>query len=70
MRTLQEEFSGIDIGNATQFRNLTLFPLLPRNQQTALDYLLLEDGIAQGKCGAVRLRAMGLDPLAPLAIAW
>lgn len=62
MRTVQEEFSNIDIGKPSQFRNLTLFPLLRRNPQTALDYLLLEDGIAQGKVRINELDGNGSVP--------
>ena len=50
MWTLQEEFSRVEIGRSTQFRNLTLFPLVRRNVTPAdLDYLLLEDGIEHKK---------------------
>ena len=56
MWTLQEEFSHFEIGRSSQFRNLTLFPLVRRNTPTGpLDYLLLEDGITQGK---VRVREL------------
>ena len=63
MWTLQEEFSHIEIGQPSQFRNLTLFPLtrgsIPIRE---LDYLLLEDGIAQGKVRVTELRAGGSVP--------
>ena len=62
MRTLQEEFSNFNIGKASQFRNLTLFPLLRRNPQAAVDYLLLEDGIAQGKVRVGELHGNGSVP--------
>jgi hypothetical protein len=62
VRTLQEEFSNINIGKASQFRNLTLFPLFRRNPQTALDYLLLEDGMAQGKVRVSELHGHGSVP--------
>src|SRR5258708_23201335 len=61
MWTLQEEFSHFEIGPSSQFRNLTLFPLVRRNTPTRrLDYLLLEDGIAQGK---VRVTELHGDPI-------
>jgi hypothetical protein len=62
VKTLQEEFSNINIGEACRFRNLTLFPFLRRNPQTALDYLLLEDGIAQGKVRVSELQGHGSVP--------
>jgi len=52
MWTLQEEFARIEIGKPSQIRNLKLFPLIRRNTTQPLDYLLLEDGIAQGKVRA------------------
>lgn len=52
MQTLQEEFSRIEIGRSSQFRNLSLFPLVRRSTPTQpLDYLLLEMGSPRGKCG-------------------
>ncbi len=63
MRTLQEEFSCIEIGRSSQFRNLTLFPLMrPSVPVPQLDYLLLEDGIAQGKVRVTELHAGGSVP--------
>src|SRR6266571_2201899 len=63
MRTLQQEFSGIEIGRSSQFRNLTLFPLIRRSVPIQeLDYLLLEDGIAQGKVRVTELQAGGSVP--------
>ena len=63
MWTLQEEFSGFEIGRSSQFRNLTLFPLARRNTPTRpLDCLLLEDGIAQGKVRVTELRGGGSVP--------
>ncbi len=63
MWTLQEEFSHIDIGRSSQFRNLTLFPLLRRSVPLQeLDYLLLEDGIAQGKVRVTELNSSGSVP--------
>ena len=63
MRTLQEEFSHIEIGQAFVFRNLTLFPLTRRNISShELDYCLLEDGIAHGK---VRVREVDSDGSIP-----
>lgn len=60
MRTLQEEFSGIEIGRSSEFRNLILFPLMcPSMPVRELDYLLLEDGIAQGKVRVTELHAGG-----------
>jgi len=60
MRTLQEEFSRIEIGRSSEFRNLILFPLMRRSEPVrALDYLLLEDGIAQGKVRVTELQAGG-----------
>jgi hypothetical protein len=63
MQTLQEEFSRIEIGRSSQFRNLTLFPLVRRSTPTQpLDYLLLEDGIAQGKVRVTELHGGGSVP--------
>jgi len=63
MWTLQEEFSRFEIGRSSQFRNLTLFPLVRRNTPTRpLDYLLLEDGIAQGKVRVTELHGGGSVP--------
>jgi hypothetical protein len=45
--SLREEFSGIDIGPLSHFRNLTLFPLIRRHHIEKPDYLLLEDAIAR-----------------------
>ena len=60
MKTLQEEFPHIEIGQSSQFRNLTLFPLMCSSMPARdLDYLLLEDGIAQGKVRATELQAGG-----------
>src|SRR6202030_4596058 len=60
METLQEAFPRIEIGQSSQFRNLTLFPLMcPNMPVRALDYLLLEDGIAQGKVRVTELQAGG-----------
>ena len=63
MRTLQEEFSEIEIGRSSEFRNLILFPLMRRSAAVLpLDYLLLEDGIAQGKVRVTELHAGGSVP--------
>ena len=63
MWTLQEEFSRVEIGQSTQFRNLTLFPLVRRSTPVPpLDYLLLEDGIAQGKVRVTEVHAGGSVP--------
>jgi hypothetical protein len=63
MRTLQEEFSQIEIGRSWEFRNLILFPLMRRSAPfQPLDYLLLEDGIAQGKVRVTELHAGGSVP--------
>ena len=63
MWTLQEEFLSIEIGRSSQFRNLTLFPLLRRGVPVEeLDYLLLEDGIAEGKVRVTELNAGGSVP--------
>jgi hypothetical protein len=63
MRTLQEEFSQIEIGRSSEFRNLILFPLMRRSTPLQpLDYLLLEEGIAQGKVRVTELHAGGSVP--------
>src|SRR6266852_7198994 len=63
MRTLQEEFSQLEIGRSSEFRNLSLFPLMRRSEPVRLmDYLLLEDGIAQGKVRVTELHAGGSVP--------
>lgn len=63
MRTLQEEFSHIEIGRSLEFRNLTLFPLMrPSAPVQPPGYLLLEDGIAQGKVRVTELHAGGSVP--------
>ncbi len=63
MWTLQEEFSRIEIGKSSQFRNLKLFSLIRRDVGgAAFDYLLLEDGIAQGKVRVTELSGGGSVP--------
>jgi hypothetical protein len=63
MWTLQEEFSRVEIGRSSQFRNLTLFPLRRRSASVQpLDYMLLEDGIAQGKVRLTELHPGGSVP--------
>lgn len=63
MWPLQEELSSIEIGPPSQFRNLTLFSLVRRTLLLQeLDYLLLEDGIAQGKVRVTELNASGSVP--------
>lgn len=63
MWTLQEELSQVEIGRPAQFRNLSLFPLSRRNTRVdPLDYLLLEDGIAQGTVRVTELNAGGSVP--------
>jgi len=60
---MQEEFSEIEIGRSSEFRNLILFPLMRRSAVVLpLDYLLLEDGIAQGKVRVTELHASGSVP--------
>jgi len=63
MWTLQEEFSRVEIGPCSQFRNLTFFPLIRQNiPSTALDYLMLEDGIEQGKVRVTEVHSGGSVP--------
>src|SRR5439155_21839231 len=62
MWTLKEEFARIEIGQASETRNLDLFPLIRRNVSQPLDYLLLEDGIAQGKVRVTELSGGGSVP--------
>src|SRR5258708_33063243 len=63
MWTLQEEFSQIEIGRSSEFRGLILFPLMRRSAPVQpLDYLLVEDGIAQGKVRVTELHAGGSVP--------
>ena len=63
MWTLQEEFSRIEIGRSSEYRNLILFPLTRRSVPVPeTDYLLLEDGIAQGKVRVTELHAGGSVP--------
>jgi hypothetical protein len=63
MWTLQEEFSRIETGKSSQFRNLKLFSLVRRDAgKAALDYLLLEDGIAQGKVRVTEVSGGGSVP--------
>lgn len=63
MWTLQEEFSRIEIGQPSQFRNLTLFPLILRSVPVReLDYLLLEEGVTQGKVRVTELDVGGSVP--------
>lgn len=63
MLSLREEFSHVEIGGASQFRNLTLFPLMRRSTPVRqLDYLLLEDGIAQGQVRVTELHQGGSVP--------
>jgi len=63
MWTLKEEFSRFEIGQSSQFRNLTLFPLLSRNAPFGdPDYLLLEDAVTQGKVLIAELPGGGSVP--------
>ena len=63
MRTLKEEFSRFRIGQSSQFRNLTLFPLFSRNAPFEdPDYMLLEDAVAQGKVLIAELPGGGSVP--------
>jgi hypothetical protein len=63
MWSLQDEFSSIEIKQAKQFRNLTLFVLMRQNIAVRdLDYLLLEDGLAQGKVRVTEIHASGSVP--------
>jgi len=63
MWTLQEEFSRIEIGQSARLRNLTLFPLVRKRIPVQHpDYLLLDDGIAQGKVRVTELNAGGSVP--------
>lgn len=63
MWTLQEEFSRIEIGRSSQFRNLTLFTLIRRSVPLQeLDYVLLEDAVARGKVRVTELHAGGSVP--------
>jgi hypothetical protein len=63
MWTLQEELSRIEVGKSSQFRNLKLFSLIRQDvSRAALDYLLLEDGIAQGKVRVTELSGGGSVP--------
>lgn len=75
MWTLQEELSRVELGRSTQFRNLTLFPLVRRSLSPAhLDYLLLEDGIAHEKVritevnGGISVSELHLENKAELPI--
>jgi hypothetical protein len=65
MLSLQEELSDIEISQPSQFRNLTLFSLVrlrPSVTTGDLDYMLLEDGIAQGKVRVTELARGGSVP--------
>lgn len=63
MQTLKEEFARMEIGPSAQFRNLSLFPLMsPNTPFRPLDYLLLEDGIAQGQVRVTELQASASVP--------
>ena len=63
MQTLQQEFCGVEIGSSSAFRNLVLFPLFrPHVAFPPVDYLLLEDGIAQGTVRITELQTGGSVP--------
>jgi len=63
MWTLRDEFSNVEIGSSSHFRNLTLFPLIRHNGAIREpDYLLLEDAISQGKVRVTELHAGGSVP--------
>jgi hypothetical protein len=63
MLTIKEELSKVEMGCSSEFLNLTVFPLLARNAPTAKpDYMLLEDGIAEGKVRITELNAGGSVP--------
>ena len=59
MWTLQQEFELIAIGQASQVRNLTLFPLIRQSKTPPLDYLLLDDAISQGQVHVTELSGGG-----------
>jgi hypothetical protein len=63
MLAIKEELSRIETGVSSQFRNLTVFPLLFGSAPAGkLDYMLLEDGIAQGKVRITEIHAGGSVP--------
>ena len=63
MHSLKDEFDSLQIGTPTQFRNLTLFPLLrPAPAAAEPDYLLAEAAIAQGLARVTELEGGGTVP--------
>lgn len=63
MHTLQEELSSVVAGEPRSFKNLAVFPLFrQKSNLICLDYLLLEDGIADGKVRITELPAQASVP--------
>jgi hypothetical protein len=62
MNSLASEFAAITIGTPVSFQNLTLFPLLRHSSTAVPDYLLLEDGIAQGLARVTEITTDGSVP--------
>jgi len=63
MWSLQEELLRVEIGQPLRFQNLTTFPLVERSTPTIeLDYILLEDGVKEGKVRVTEIHAGGSVP--------
>jgi len=62
MLSLREELASINAGQPVAFRNLTLFPLFRTSPLPPRDYILLEDGIAQGLVRVTEVHAAGSVP--------
>ena len=68
MNPIQSALAGISIGEATGFRNLTMFPLIKQDETTAT-YLTLEEALGLGgihvTVGAKQNRVFNLTILVP-----
>jgi hypothetical protein len=63
MMTLKEELARLELGDAREFRNLTVCPLLrPAGAAAEPDYLLLEEAIASGAARVTEVSGGGSVP--------
>ena len=63
MFTIQEDLSCLKVLPPSHFRNLTIFPLVrPKQKETELDYLLLDEGVSSGVVRITELHGDGRVP--------
>jgi hypothetical protein len=61
MQTIQNILADVQIGEATTFRNLTVFPLFGKESRAA-DYLTLDEALAQGLASVTEVSEGGSVP--------